>query len=273
MSEKQKGFILYQDNSDIFDSLSQEQKGDLIDAIFTYQKTNELPENPLIKVAISSFVSQFKRDSQKWEKTCLEKTIAGKMGNLKRWHPELYKKVTSGKITLQEAERSLQPQGESQPDPTQSDTIGEIANIAVTDNVSVTVSVNDTVNDIIINTIPKKSDDKNIKYYPLAKGLIFVLESKLNKSLSNSKKSWADEIRKLIEIDLKVRPEPEKDVERAIQAISDNFGKEYFPEVESGSSLRSKFGKIESYLARNKTSKTQSNQEIYNNLGRKYDNE
>lgn len=144
-------FVLYTDNHDIFCSLSKDQKADLIDAIFIYQKTGELPTDPIIKVGISSFISQFKRDSQKWEKTCQEKTTAGKMGNLKRWHPQLYKKVIDGKISLDDAMLGLQPQESSQPDPTQSDPIGEVANIAVNDSVSV------SVNDIIL-TISEKFD-------------------------------------------------------------------------------------------------------------------
>jgi len=154
-------FVLYNDNHDIFCSLTKDQKADLIDAIFEYQKNGEFPTDPIIKVAISSFVSQFKRDSQKWEKTCEEKTIAGKMGNLKRWHPELYKKVIDGKINLDDAMLGLQSQELSQPDRTQSDPIGKIANIAVSDSVSVSVSD-------IINTIEptKKSKPKPKGFVP-----------------------------------------------------------------------------------------------------------
>jgi hypothetical protein len=149
-SINRNSFVLYNDNHDIFCSLTKDQKADLIDAIFEYQKNGELPTDPIIKVAISSFISQFKRDSQKWEKTCEEKTIAGKMGNLKRWHPELHKKVINGEITLDKAMRGLQPEELSQPDRTQSDPIGKIANIAVSDNVNVSVSVNDIINTDLI---------------------------------------------------------------------------------------------------------------------------
>jgi hypothetical protein len=148
-------FVLYQDNSDIFESLKKEQQADLIMAIFAYQKTGELPNDPFIKIAISSFISQFKRDSQKWEKTCEEKTISGKMGNLKRWHPELHKKVINGEITLEKAMQGLQPEKVSQPDRTQSNPIGNVANIAVNVSDNVSVSVNDIINDIKPTKKPK----------------------------------------------------------------------------------------------------------------------
>lgn len=92
--------------------------------------------------------------------------------------------------------------------------------------------------------------NKEIKeeYNILADGLIFVLEAKMNKKLpTGSQKSYAEEIRKLIEIDLKVRAKPEEDVKRAIQAIADNYGKDYFPVIQSGGSFREKFSKIENY--------------------------
>lgn len=153
---------------------------------------------------------------------------------------------------------------------------------------------NDTDNDTRVDTLPthdrqssdtrptttkegkevkKVKEDKNLKYYPLVEGLIFVLEATLKKSLSNSKKSWSEEIRKLIEIDLEPRTNAIEDVKRAIQAISDNFGKEYFPIIQSAASFREKFIKIENYLTRSQGNKLQSNQEIYNNLTRRFENE
>ena len=96
----------------------------------------------------------------------------------------------------------------------------------------------------------------------------------MNKKLPvGSQKSYAEEIRKLIEIDLKVRAEPEEDVKRAIQAISDNYGKDYFPIIQSGGSFREKFVKIEGYLKRTQNSKKTELSDIYQNLMNKYRNE
>ena len=92
-------------------------------------------------------------------------------------------------------------------------------------------------------------DTINLVYKELARGLLFVLEAKLQRKLST--KNWEDEIKKLIEKDLSVRQNPIEDVKKAIQTIANNYGKEYFPVIQSATSLREKFTKIEDYVKRN----------------------
>lgn len=96
-----------------------------------------------------------------------------------------------------------------------------------------------------------KSDSGFINpvYKELAEGLLFVLEAKLERKLSN--RNWEDEIKKLIEIDLSVRQDAIEDVKKAIQTIGDNYGKDYFPVIQSATTLRQKFTKIEDYVKRN----------------------
>jgi hypothetical protein len=51
---------------------------------------------------------------------------------------------------------------------------------------------------------------------------------------------------------LKIRGEQQakQDLTRCIKAIESNYGKDYFPIIQSAKSLREKFIKIEDYLAR-----------------------
>ena len=93
-----------------------------------------------------------------------------------------------------------------------------------------------------------KLNENNI-YKQLAGGLLFVLEEKLQRRLKFS--NWDSEIRKLIEIDLSVRQNAVEDVKQAIQTIADNYGKNYFPIIQSATALREKFTKIEDYVKRN----------------------
>ena len=97
--------------------------------------------------------------------------------------------------------------------------------------------------------IESELDTINLVYKELARGLLFVLEAKLQRKLST--KNWEDEIKKLIEKDLSVRQNPIEDVKKAIQTIADNYGKDYFPVIQSATSLREKFTKIEDYVKRN----------------------
>ena len=109
-------------------------------------------------------------------------------------------------------------------------------------------------------------------YIPLSEGLFFILEEKLNKSLPKSKiTSWSSDIRKLIEIDLKNRVNPFDDVKSAIQVVADNYGKDYFPIIQSGDSLRVKFDKIESYQKRTQPKQSTANKRLdfFNNIANK----
>jgi uncharacterized protein YdaU (DUF1376 family) len=101
-----------------------------------------------------------------------------------------------------------------------------------------------------------KLKEINPIYKKLSDDLLFVLEKKLQRKLSS--KNWEEEIKKLIEKDLSVRKNPIEDVEKAIRVISDNYGKEYFPVIQSAKSLREKFTKIEDYVKRNSYNNTQT---------------
>lgn len=97
--------------------------------------------------------------------------------------------------------------------------------------------------------IESELESINPVYKELAEGLLFVLEAKLQRKLSS--RNWEDEIKKLIEKDLSVRQNPIEDVKKAIQTIGDNYGKDYFPVIQSAKSLKEKFTKIEDYVKRN----------------------
>lgn len=105
----------------------------------------------------------------------------------------------------------------------------------------------------------------------LSDGLKFVLEAKLNKKLNTN--SWKEEIRKLLEIDLKERENAVGDVKRVIQEVSNRFGEQYFPVIQSAASLREKFSKVETSIKRNLSQQPSSSQDIYNNLKEKYKND
>ena len=99
------------------------------------------------------------------------------------------------------------------------------------------------------NQIESELESINPVYKELAGGLLFVLEAKLQKKLKCN--DWDNEIKKLIEIDLSIRQDAIEDVKKAIQTIADNYGKDYFPVIQSATALRQKFTKIEDYVKRN----------------------
>jgi len=83
---------------------------------------------------------------------------------------------------------------------------------------------------------------------PLARTLARIVQSQKNIDISSEKKlSWANEIRKLVFTSEKVSYERVSD---ALRWYRKNVGGEYVPVIESGSSLRTKFIKLENAIAR-----------------------
>lgn len=171
-----KSFILHLDSLQVLDKMTDEQSGKFIKAIYHYQSTGELPVLDFgLDMAITPFINQFKRDKKKWEEEKQNRSYNGRIGNLKKWHPDLYKKFSSGEITLENAESIANDRKASHSDKNDRPPIAPhrppsppIANIAVNKNVSKSVSVN-VLKDICLekefdifwkNYIPVKVKDK-----------------------------------------------------------------------------------------------------------------
>jgi len=146
--KSKKGFILHKDSLSILNKMNNEQAGILFKAIYQYQTTGKTPDLEFgLEMAITPFINQFTRDDNAWEEERNKKAVNGFLGNLKRWHPDLYKKYNNDQITIEEAEKIIAERqsaigGDSQP----SDTIANIA-VNVSDSVKVSVKDNVSVNE------------------------------------------------------------------------------------------------------------------------------
>ena len=67
MSSNRKSFILHIDSLDILDDLTNEQAGLLFKAIKSYQNSEEIELDIIIKMAFSPFKNQFSRDNEKYK--------------------------------------------------------------------------------------------------------------------------------------------------------------------------------------------------------------
>ena len=76
-----KSFIIHTDSLEILESLNNEQAGKLFKAIKKYQEDQTIiEEDQLIKIALIPFVSQFKRDKEKYDNMCKRNKENGKNG-------------------------------------------------------------------------------------------------------------------------------------------------------------------------------------------------
>lgn len=153
MAEDKKGFLLYADLIHTIEKMPSEKAGDLFKHILRYvNDLNPVSNDLIIDLTFEPIKQQLKRDLIKFEKSKDEKSLSGRIGNLKRWNIDLYNKFISKELTIEEAEIIANSRKVSQPDKVQSQTV---AKIAVNDNVNVNVNVNDNV---INKTIPSIDD-------------------------------------------------------------------------------------------------------------------
>ncbi len=141
MAEGKNSFVLYADYIKIFEKLTDEEAGQLIKHLFRYVNDKD-PEtdNRLLEIVFEPIKQQLKRDLKSWDEKKESRSTSGKLGNLKRWNEDLYKKVIAEEMTIEEADEIVQNRKSSQNIALRQNSSQNIANVAdtvtVDDNVS-----------------------------------------------------------------------------------------------------------------------------------------
>lgn len=134
MAEDKKSFVAYADWKNVFELLDDAEAGKLIKHLLRYVN-DENPEldDRMLKIIFEPIKMQLKRDLVKWNGGKEIKSNSGILGNLKRWNNDLYLKVVSKEMTIEQAQIIAKDRTATK----------DIANVAVNDNVTVTVNVNE----------------------------------------------------------------------------------------------------------------------------------
>lgn len=141
MAEDKKSFLMYADYINTFEELSDDEAGKLIKHVLRYVNDQDpSTDDRLIKIVFEPIKQQMKRDLISWREVKNTKSESGALGNLKRWNEDLYNKVVNKEIEISEAVAIAKDRYAIISD---KKTSQNIANVAVTDNV--TVNVNDSV--------------------------------------------------------------------------------------------------------------------------------
>jgi len=145
MAQDKKSVLLYCDLIHTVEKLDNETAGELFKHYLRYvNDLDPITKNPIVDIVFEPIKQNLKRDLKKWEKIKENKSSSGNLGNLKRWHLDLYNDVINKTKTLEES--LIIAKGRK--------AIKPIANIAVKD--TVTVTVKDTVNDILLKKETKE---------------------------------------------------------------------------------------------------------------------
>lgn len=159
MATDKKSVLLYCDLIHTVEKLDDETAGKLFKHYLRYVNDLE-PETDdiMVDVVFEPIKQNLKRDLKKWEGTKSERSDAGFLGNLKRWHLDLYNKVISKELTINEVKEIVKHRKASLSDDSDSYQSLPIANIAVKDTVIVTVTDKVIVKDI------KKKEKKSFNF-------------------------------------------------------------------------------------------------------------
>jgi hypothetical protein len=123
-----KSFVLYTDQREVFDELSDEDAGKLIKHIFSYVNDEDpITEDKLLKVAFLPIKTQLKRDLKIWDEKKEQRAEAGKKGGLA--------KASNARNDLAK----------------HSNATNDVANLAV--NVNVNGNVNDINKDLFLSLV------------------------------------------------------------------------------------------------------------------------
>ena len=110
-------FVFYRDWLNVMEQLPAEIQLELYQAVAQYALNGKTPTlSPMAKIAFGFIQQTLDRDEDKYHKTVVSSKVSGRMGNLKRWHKDLYQKVLKGALSLEDAEDIAQAMKKSPPD-------------------------------------------------------------------------------------------------------------------------------------------------------------
>jgi len=186
MADNKNTIVVYADWIDQFESLTDEEAGRLIKHFFRYVNDMNPVADRMTELLFTPIKQSLKRDLMKWEQKKTGRSDSGRLGNLKRWYSDLYDRVIANEITIDEAENIANHRKQSHSDTLRQNESQTVANIAVTDTVSVTVSDSD----ILLEKVTKGKFNfvKSLCAFGFEKDLVsdWILVRK-NKKLTNSK--------------------------------------------------------------------------------------
>lgn len=194
MATGKKSVILYCDLIHTIEELDDVDAGLLFKHYLRYiNDQNPEPPNKLIKIAFEPIKQSLKRDLVSWEEKKITKSESGILGNLKRWHTDLYDKVIKGELDINNASHIAKGRTPSQ----------KVANIAVSVSDSVSVNVKNNIEerklkfastlDSFKEVYPNQMLDDFFKYWtePNKSGTKFRQELEKTWDLSRRLETWS----------------------------------------------------------------------------------
>ncbi len=182
MDEK-KGFVLFDDQKEVVDKLTDEQAGKIFKAIYEYVETNEVPElDTLLDLVFTPFKTSIDRNQKKWLETKRKRSEAGKkhIGNkYGTKENEMEQNGTNGtngtNVPNLEQMEQMSQNGTVSVSGSVSDSVSDSVSVSVSGSVSTAVAVDNTqaaaTDKVVrfyldnINPLPTPNEIENLEYY------------------------------------------------------------------------------------------------------------
>ena len=190
-------FVFYRDWLNVMEQLPAEIQLELYQAVAQYALNGKAPTlSPMAKIAFGFIQQTLDRDEDKYHKTVVSSKVSGRMGNLKRWHKDLYQKVLKGALSLEDAEDIAQAMKKSPPD--KKNRPPKNLSLNDNDNVNDNINVNDNVNDLYKQTNKQagaheenpEAEKQPLNAYEDFKGNLPALEAWFAKRWNDAKKHY-----------------------------------------------------------------------------------
>ena len=149
-------FILYHDQKQVFDELTDEQAGKLIKAIYEYNVNQKVKLTGALKLVFIPFKTAFDRNNEKWDETIDKRSEAGKRHTGNQYTRKKEKE-------MEQMEQVFQNGTNGTVSVSVSDSVND--NVSVNVNDSVSVNIPDTPNTVFqfCNSIYQNYNESNLK--------------------------------------------------------------------------------------------------------------
>ena len=102
-----KGFLIYKSLYEPIKEFNREQKGELLEAIFEYQISGEVPQgiSPIVNMAFLFFKNQFDIDNEKYEERCEKAKRSAEARWKKKQDANAYERIPSEESHTKDADK------------------------------------------------------------------------------------------------------------------------------------------------------------------------
>ena len=131
-------FILYYDQKEVIDELTDEQAGKLFKAIYEYNVEKKIKLTGELKLVFIPFKTAFDRNDEKWEETAEQRSEAGKRHSGNQYTRKKEKEMEQMEQAFQNGTNGTNGTVSV------SGSVNDSVNVSVSDSVSVSVNIPDT---------------------------------------------------------------------------------------------------------------------------------